>query len=57
MTSPTIRIATVHCESSLPLQLAILDAIERVVRDFGVDHVWIDPSTTSDMVVLAHERC
>lgn len=57
MTPTTLRIATVHDECHLALKLALLDAIEQVVRDFGVDHVWIDPASVDDLVVLAEPRC
>lgn len=55
MTPPSVRIATVHAECSLSLQLALLDAIDAVLRDFGVDRAWIDTATTSGMVVLAED--
>lgn len=53
MTQARVRVATVHDECSLSLQLALLDAIDGVLRDFGVDRAWIDTATTSGMVVLA----
>ena len=53
MTPAPVRIATVHDECSLALQLALLDAIDGVLRDFGVERAWIDTAETSGMVVLA----
>jgi hypothetical protein len=55
MTSTTARIATVHGEASLAIRLALLDAIEAVMHDFGVEHVWIDPDSRTDLLVLARD--
>jgi hypothetical protein len=49
----TLRVATVHNEVSLPIRLALLDAIDGVLRDHGVSRIWIDPDCRPDAVVLA----
>jgi len=53
MTDDTVHVCTVHKELSLPIRLALLDAIDRVLHDQGIERVWIDPTCASDLVVLA----
>ena len=47
------RVLTVHADISVPVQLALLDAIEVTLHDRGVSRIWIDPGTRPDLVVLA----
>jgi hypothetical protein len=49
----TERIVTVHAGTDLALQLALLDAIDRTLRDHGVHRTWIDPGSRSELVVMA----
>lgn len=52
MTTTPARVVTVHGEVSLPLQLHLLDAIDSVLRDHGIDHIWVDPACRSELVVM-----
>jgi len=47
------RVLTVHAGISLPLRLALLDAVEAALNSQGVERVWIDTSQRHDLVVLA----
>lgn len=47
------RVITVHPGISLPLRLALLDAVESVLTREGVERAWIDTSQRHDLVVLA----
>ncbi|WP_155993271.1 hypothetical protein [Nocardioides sp. URHA0020] len=47
------RVLTVHAEISVPLQLALLDAVEQALQGHGVSRIWIDPGTRPDLLVLA----
>ncbi|WP_345518879.1 hypothetical protein [Nocardioides conyzicola] len=37
----------------MPVQLALLDAIEGALQGQGVSRIWIDAGTRPDLVVLA----
>jgi hypothetical protein len=37
----------------MPVQLALLDAIEEALHGHGVSRLWIDAGTRPDLVVLA----
>jgi hypothetical protein len=47
------RVLTVHAGTSMPVQLALLDAVEDVLKDQGACRIWIDPDTRPDLLVLA----
>jgi hypothetical protein len=47
------RVLTVHPETSVELQLALLDVIEEVLLDRGASHVWIDAAVKPDLVIVA----
>lgn len=47
------RVLTVHSETSLDLQLALMDAAEGVLLARGACRVWIDASTRPDLTVVA----
>jgi hypothetical protein len=47
------RVLTVHPETSVDLQLALLDVIEEVLLDRGASHVWIDAAVKPDLVIVA----
>jgi len=47
------RVLTVHPETSMDLQLALLDVIEEVLLARGASRVWIDASAGPDLTVLA----
>jgi hypothetical protein len=47
------RVLTVHPDTSVDLQLALLDAIEEVLLDRGASHVWIDAAVKPDLVIVA----
>jgi hypothetical protein len=47
------RVLTVHAGTSMPVQLALLDAVEDVLKDQGASRIWIDPDTRPDLLVLA----
>jgi len=47
------RVLTVHPETSVDLQLALLDAVEAVILARGASRVWIDASTRPDLTVVA----
>ena len=49
----THRVLTVHAASSVPVRLALLDAVEAVLQDHGATRIWIDPSISHELVVLA----
>jgi len=47
------RVLTIHPETSMDLQLALLDAVEEVLLDRGASRVWIDASAKPDLAVVA----
>lgn len=49
----TEHIVTVHTGPDVALRLALLDAIDRTLRDHGARRIWIDPDSGSGLVVLA----
>jgi hypothetical protein len=51
--APIQRVLTVHPETSIDLQLALLDAVEEVLLGRGACRVWIDASTRPDLTVVA----
>ena len=52
--APSTRpVLTVHAGVSLPLRLALLDAVGKALESQGVERAWIDESHRSELVVLA----
>ncbi|MFC7496921.1 MULTISPECIES: hypothetical protein [unclassified Nocardioides] len=49
------EIVTLHPDTDVSMQLALLDAIEETLRDQGVDRIWIDRASTQ-LVVVAEVR-
>ena len=47
------RVLTVHPDTSVDLQLALLDAIEGVLLDGGASRIWIDTEVRPDLAVVA----
>jgi hypothetical protein len=47
------RVLTVHPDTSVAVQLALLDAIEAVLLERGASRVWIDAGVRPDLAVLA----
>lgn len=47
------RVLTVHPETSVALQLALLDAIEGVLLARGATRIWIDTEVRPDLAVVA----
>jgi len=51
---PSARpVLTVHAGVSLPLRLALLDAVEKALESQGVERARIDERYRSELVVLA----
>jgi hypothetical protein len=47
------RVLTVHVDTSVPVQLAILDAVEEALHGQRASRVWIDSGMRPDLLVLA----
>jgi hypothetical protein len=47
------RVLTVHADISVPVQLALLDAVEGALHGQGVSRIWIDSGTRPDLLVFA----
>ena len=47
------RVLTVHSETSVEVQLALLDAVEGALHGQGVSRIWIDSSEKPDLLVVA----
>ena len=47
------RVLTVHPDTSVDLQLALLDAIEGVLLERGASRIWIDAGVRPDLAVVA----
>ena len=47
------QVLTVHADTPVMVRLALLDAVDGVLRDRGASRVWIDPDPGPQLVVLA----
>jgi hypothetical protein len=49
------RVVTLHPDTSVSMQVALLEAIEATLRGQGAERIWVDPDC-AQLVVLAEVR-